>query len=236
MAHRRENNIKTLDTIDTMNITDTTDTRHKGHKYSFCSHEESTKLRVATPLASGLAALSASQSTLRENFSSQVNPAKLEITYLSANLKQPTSGRRQLNVDFRTTTTPSGQFNKIVFNLTDRMREFTANLPQEWRDLDCYTAAQELFVMSDSAREEKWIGKGRKRNKWQKGKTPTKKIKKNLVCVLEQHKQCYTAFLWIEQCFLELQLVPVDNKLYPFRADYKNDPTPIHYEEEGGWL
>lgn len=225
----RENNIRTLDTIDTM-IPDTKNIRTSDTN-SISRPPAAVNVLAATPSSSGKAV----QGALEENDSSQVKlPPK--IVYACASLKDPRGNRRTLNLDFRLDTSPSGKFNKLVFNLSDRSREFLHNVPEDWHQLNAYVEPREKFVMSDCASGKKWIGKGRIRSSWVQGKTPDKKIKKSTAAVLEETRDGYVAHIWIEHFYLELALKPSNNKHYPFKSELIDDPTTQKWDDEGGWV
>lgn len=225
----RENNIRTLDTIDTM-ISDTKNIR-KLDINSISRPPAAVNVLAATPSSSGQVI----EGVLEENDSSQVVlPPK--IVYACASLKDPKGNRRTLNLDFRLDTSPSGKFNKLVFNLSDRSREFLHNVPKEWHNLPVYTNAKEKFVDSDSPLGKKWMGKGRIRSSWVDGKTPDKKMKKNTAAVLEETRDGYLAHVWIEQFYLELPLKASNNKYYPFKSELIDDPNTQKWDDEGGWV
>ena len=229
----RENNIRTLNTIDTM-IIDTKNTRTSDNS------------SISRPLAAvnGLATSSSSSGqniigdvvAFKENDSSQVCTAPSKIVYACASLKTPNGNRRTLNVDFRLDTSPAGKFNKIVFNLSDRHREFFKNIDDEWKTLPAYEQAWEYYHTLDVKKEMKWIGKGRLRGKFQQGKTPDKKIKKSVTCVLEQTQSGYIAHIWIEKFHLDLELRQSTNAQYPFKSEMIDDNTTMKYDDEGGWV
>lgn len=229
----RENNIRTLDTIDTM-ILDTKNTRISDT--NSISRPEAAANGMATSSSSSGRDIIDSVVAFEENDSSQVQLPATKIVYACASLKKPNGNRRTLNIDFRLDTSPIGKFNKIVFNLTDRYREFYNNIPDEWRSLTAYESAWEYYHTLDTKKEMKWIGKGRLRGAFQQGKTPDKKIKKSVTCVLEQTQYGYQAKVWIEHFYLDLELRESTNKQYPFKSEMINDNTTIKYDDEGGWV
>lgn len=239
-----ECNIKTLNTMDTINTK-----HHKIKNYETSSvfapdvvDVNDAKHSHLTSSSVGLASLSSSPcsdavalSQKEEKFISKDCPAQLEITYLSVSLKKITTDRRTLNVDFRTSSTPSGVFNKLVFNLTDRYREFFSNIPEEyhcdWEYQECWEHYHSLTI------KEKWIGKGRPRGKFTKtGKHVNQKIKFGLSACLEQTKDGYLATLWIEGIHKQVLLSPTTNKEYPFKYDSKTIFEKTEYLPRGGWL
>jgi hypothetical protein len=222
----RENNIRTLDTIDTM-IPDTKNIRTSDNS---CISRPSAAANILTT-----SSISSGQA-IEENDSSQVLAGPPKIVYAAASLKAPTGNRRTLNLDFRLNTTPSGKFNKLVFNLSDRSREFLNNVPDEWHPLPAYTEPKEVYAMSDAGTNKKWIGKGRLRGRWQEGKTPDKKIKKSTAAVLEEVKDGYVAHVWVDDFRLELTLRSSPNRQYPFKSEMIDDPSTQKYDDEGGWL
>jgi hypothetical protein len=146
-----------------------------------------------------------------------VSPAP-EIVYLSASLKAPKTQRRTLNVDFRLSTSPPGYFNKLVFSLShsSRQREFFSNILEykdEWEYQETYAKFATILG------KEKWLGKGRPRDKFVKGQITRSKIELGSACVLELKQGQYVAHLYIDGLYKELNLAPVENEQYPFRYD-----------------
>ena len=229
----RENNIRTLDTIDTM-IPDTKNTRISDN--SSISRPSAAVNGLATSSSSSGQNIIGDVVALEENDSSQVNPAPSKIVYACASLKAPNGNRRTLNVDFRLNTSEAGKFNKIVFNLSDRHREFFKNIEDDWRTLPAYEQAWEYYHTLNVKKEMKWIGKGRLRGRFQEGKTPEKKIKKSVTCVLEQTQSGYLAHIWIEKFHLDLELRASNNIQYPFKSEMIDDNTTMKYDDEGGWV
>jgi hypothetical protein len=229
----RENNIRTLDTIDTK-ILDTKNTRTSDIN-SISRPSAAANGMSASPCFPGQDILG-DVVALEENASSQVVARPGKIIYACASLKNPSGNRRSLNLDFRLDTTASNKFNKVVFNLTDRHREFFNNVPEDWHQLPAYEQAWEFYHTLSCKKENKWIGKGRLRGKFVEGKTPDKKIKKSVTCVLEQTTQGYIANIWIEHFHLELELRASGNKHYPFKSEMIDDNASVKYDDEGGWL
>lgn len=235
----RECNIKTLNTIDTI------DTKHyKTKNYETSSAFARDDVTHANPAATetsssfGLASLSAPEvlTPLEGTVSHSVSAAP-EITYLSASLKNFKTERRTLNIDFRMTTTPGGQFNKLVFSLVDksRSREFLANLPSANHNDWEYQEALEQFVMSQH--KDKWIGKGRARGVFTKaGKHVNQKVKIGTSATLELTPHGYRANIWIDGVHQQFLLSPVDNARYPFRYDSGSTMEKVEYVARGGWL
>jgi hypothetical protein len=234
---KSECNIKTLNTIDIIDI------KHcKTKNYDISSAFASDQVVIdakqlpTTPSAPvGIAPLS--EQPRGPELCSAVNPGAVlmppEITYMSASLKASKSTRRTLNVDFRLSTSPGGKFNKIVFNLTDRYREFFSNVPEERRKDWEYQEAHDYYHgLVDTV---KWIGKGRPRGKFAKGHHINQKIKFGLACVLEIKKNKPIANIWIEGLHYCLELEAVDNAAYPFRYDSKTSLETTEYLPRGGW-
>jgi hypothetical protein len=209
----RECNIKTLNTIDTM--TSNTITLNTKHQHTFA--QESVMLADTSLPSSGLASLSAPQVALEENGSSQVLDPPAEITYISASLKVAKTTRRTLNMDFRLSSTPAGEFNKLVFNLTDRHREFFANIPVEHHNDWEYQSAWEHY--HSQSPDAKWIGKGRPRTKFNKSGFANAAIELGLAAVLEQQGKKLIANVWIDGIHRSFELKEVVNERYPYRYD-----------------
>lgn len=223
----RECNIKTLDTIDTKTLLKL----KTKHQHTFA--QESVMMAATSSPSDGLASLSASQKSLEENDSSQVLDPQPKITYLSASLKTPKTSRRTLNVDFRLSTTPGGDFNKLIFSLSDRRREFLANVPEAHHNDWEYASALEYYY--SSSYDKLWIGKGRMRGKFIAGKHQNSKVKLGLACVLEETKKGYLVNIWIEGLHKEFELTEVQNKNYPFRYDSGASLETIEVLPRGGW-
>jgi hypothetical protein len=208
----RECNIKTLNTIDTVTLnTKTLDIKHQ-HTFA----QESVML-AGTSCSSSGQAISASIGALEENDSSQMAARPPEITYISASLKATKTTRRTLNMDFRLSTTPVGQFNKLVFNLTDRHREFFANIPCEYHDEWEYQQAWEYY--HTQVADNKWIGKGRPRTKFNKSGFANAAIELGLAAVLEQQAKKIIVNVWINGIHRSFELKQVANERYPYRYD-----------------
>jgi hypothetical protein len=164
----------------------------------------------------------------------QENSAPPKITYLSASMKKPESATRTVNVDFRLESTAVGQFNKIVFSLSDRYREFFANIDDAHKEDWCYQQAWEYY--HSLTIKERWIGKGRRRGVYKKGRHKNQKIKFGLSAVLELRRDVYVANVWISGNHFEFEFSPTENARYPFRYDSKTTFDHTEYEEDGGWL
>jgi hypothetical protein len=231
-AKQSECNIKTLNTIDTI---DTKNYKTKNYEISSVFANGGKQLPSSTSSPIGLVpeelegVIPPTEETVGLNVS-----AAPEITYLSASLKATKAQTRTLNIDFRLSTTPAGKFNKLVFSLTNRYRDFFANLPeathQDWE----YQQAWEQYHSSSVT--NKWLGKGRARGKYSKGKHINQKIKFGLSCVLEQKNGIYIANLWIEGLHKEIELSPVENAEFPYRYDSKTTLEKVEYIARGGWL
>lgn len=223
---KSEYDIKTLDTIDTKNYK----TKNYEISNSFANGVNSSNSSSMIPFGEGLSADSES------GVSPPNQTPAFEIAYLSASLKHPTTLRRSLNVDFRLSTTPAGQFNKLVFSLThgSRQREFFSNIEDEHRDEWEYQEAYAKFAMINH--KDKWIGKGRPRDKFVKNRVIRSSIKLGTACVLELNQGIYTAHLYIEGIYTEAILSPVPNTQYPFRYDSGPAYQKPQVIARGGWL
>jgi len=226
MREGRECNIKTLNTIDTKTLK----TLKTKHQHTFA--QEGVALNENEMYAGRTSSFSSGQ-TSKENDSSLVELRPPEITYISASLKAPKTTRRTLNVDFRLGTTPGGNFNKLVFSLSDRRREFLSNIPQQHHNDWEYTEALAYYYSSTNTNI--WIGKGRVRGKFVKGNHINSKIKLGLSCVLEQTSKGYLANVWIDSIHKDFELMPVDNQSYPFRYDSGASLEKIEVLPRGGW-
>jgi hypothetical protein len=227
---KSECNIKTLNTIDTINIKN-----YNTKNYDISSAFADGNAIAEKPLPNST---SCSLGQEKEEHSSLVNPGSEisapEIAYLSASLKAPKTLTRTLNVDFRLSTSPSGKFNKIVYSLTNRYREFFANIPEEHHGDWEYQQAWEYY--HGLVDKNKWIGKGRPRGRFNKGVHVNQKIKFGLACVLELRKDIYIANVWIEGNHYAIELSPTANTSYPFRYDSKTVLSTTEYLPRGGWL
>lgn len=235
-ADESECNIKTLNTIDTIDIKHY-NTKNYDNSSAFASDYVSDVKMLPLMPSSSLGIASLLKQPTEEELCSQVNPGAVltppNITYISASLKASKTTRRTLNIDFRLSTSPGGKFNKIVFNLTDRYREFFNNIPDEHRNDWEYQEAYEYYHgLVDTV---KWIGKGRPRGKFAKGQHINQKIKFGLACVLEMKKNKPIANVWIEGLHFEFELTATDNPAYPFRYDSKTSMETTEYLPRGGW-
>lgn len=229
---KSECNIKTLNTIDTI---DTKNYKTKNYDTSsvfapgVCDAQDGVKHNFQLPKAIPFG-------QKEEEHCSQENSGPPQITYISVSLKNPNTERRQLNVDFRTANTPAGVFNKLVFNLTNRHREFFSNIPEEvhndWEYQQCWEHYHGLTT------KNRWLGKGRPRGKFTKtGRHVNQKIKFGLSAVLEECKEGgYLADFWIDGVHKQVFLSPVANKNYPYRYDSKTTLEKTEYLPRGGWL
>lgn len=229
--NKSECNIKTLDTIDTKNQkTKNYETSSVFAPGVFDAKDDAKHSQVIPQLPLAVASLQEERSS-QDNSVTKKPP---DITYLSASLKAPRTATRTLNVDFRLGTSASGNFNKILFSLTDRYRDFFPNIDESRRNDWCYQQAWEYY--HSLTVKEKWIAKGRRRGKFIKGNHVNQKIKFGLSAVLELRRGVYVANVWIEGNHFEFELSPVDNVVYPFRYDSKTTLDVTEYEDEGGWL
>ena len=164
------------------------------------------------------------------------------IHYLSASIKKnakETTRTKTVNVDFRLENSTNTNFNKITFSLTDRRRDFLNNIPYEWYMDFEYEQAQLHYdeILKNLPSDQKWIGKGRERPQYRKGKFVNTELKQGLTAVMsyDHNQDCYNLWLWIEGFRYELRLIRVDNEWYPYRTD--NVLTEkITYKPRGGWL
>jgi hypothetical protein len=208
-SRKSEYNIKTLNTIDTI------DTKHYDISSVFA---DAGKALPSSTSSSSFGSLPEGVPPAEETVGLLVASVP-EITYLSASLKAPKTLRRTLNIDFRLATTPAGYFNKFVFSLahSSRQREFFSNIPEEYRNEWEYQEAYGKFATILS--KDKWLGKGRPRDKFIKGQITRSKIELGSSCVLELKQSQYIVHLWLDGVYKELVLNPVDNQQYPFRYD-----------------
>ena len=158
-----------------------------------------------------------------------------DITYVKGSLKLPANTRRSVNIDMRLTQSGHNHFNRLVFDLTTRLWEFTANLPDDCRDHESYMNALEKYQMITAISDPKkcWIGKGRLRGKWSTARTRTA-IKPGCVMVLQLINQHYRLWCQIEQAQFELELTAAATQLYPYQGDLilqKNKKS----DTWGGW-
>ena len=211
-ANQSEYNIKTLNTIDTI------DTKNYEISSVFANAGKSLPSSTSSPIGPVPEELEEVIPPTEETAGLFVASVP-EITYLSASLKAPKALRRTLNIDFRLSTTPPGQFNKFVFSLahSSRQREFFSNIPEEYRSEWEYAETYAKFAMLPG--KEKWLGKGRPRDKYVKGQVRRSTLELGSACALELKQGQYIAHLYIEGMYKELVLDPVDNLQYPFRYD-----------------
>ena len=144
-----------------------------------------------------------------------------QISYVKASLRDAKSTRRAVNVDMRLHHTTHNQFNRLVFNLTPRLWEFTANLPITVASHESYSNAQSKFLEWSAQIQPHrcWLGKGRARGKWKtKGghRTP---IKPGCVMVLRQRHLEYDVWMQLEKAQLEFTLLPTSMERYPYQGD-----------------
>jgi len=229
---KSECNIKTLNTIDTID-TKHYKTKHYDTSSVFASGGKQLPSSTSSPNGSVPEELEVAIGPTEETVGLLVAPVP-EITYLSASLKATKTQSRTLNVDFRLSTTPPGKFNKLVFSLTNRYRDFFANLPEQVHtDWEYQEAWQHYHGLVDRI---KWIGKGRARGKFTRGKHINQKIKFGLSATLELKNNVYIVNLWIEGLHKEFELTPVENTAYPYRYDSKTTLEQVEYISRGGWL
>ena len=219
---KSEYDIKTLDTIDTKN-------------YKIKNYDNSNSFANGVN-SSNLSSIISFGQDQESGVSPPVQTGPLGITYLSASLKAFTTDRRTLNVDFRLSTTPAGHFNKLVFSLahSSRQREFFSNIDDKYKDEWEYQEAYAKFAMITG--KEKWIGKGRPRDKYVKNRVIRSSIKLGTSCVLEINQDNLIAHLYIEGVYHEARLNPVANKQYPFRYDSGPAYEKPQIIARGGWL
>lgn len=215
----RECNIKTLNTINTIDTIDTKNYKTKNYEISsvfapgVCDAKDGIKHSQSIPQ------LPMAVASLQEERSSQEDSGAVEFSYMSASVKAPRTERRTLNLDFRLSTSPAGHFNKLSFFMahSDRSREFFSNIPKEHHQEWEYQEAYEYFVLSNH--KQKWIGKGKPRGKYIKGKYINSKIEIGNAAVLELTPQGYVANLWLDGHHKVINLSQVDNQQFPYRYD-----------------
>lgn len=209
---KSEYNIKTLNTIDTIDI------KHYETSSVFADAEKPLPTSPPAPYGSLPEGVEEVIPSTEETVGLNVSAAP-EITYLSASLKAPKTNRRTLNIDFRLATTPHGTFNKLVFSLvhSSRQREFFSNIPEQHKNEWEYEHTYGHFATISG--KDKWLGKGRPRDKYIKGQVRRSTLELGSACVLELKQGQYIAHLYIEGIYKELVLNPVDNEQYPFRYD-----------------
>jgi hypothetical protein len=210
--NKSEYNIKTLNTIDTIDT--------KNYEISSVFAHGVKQLPSSTSSLIGLVPEELKEVVVPTEQTVGLNvSAAPEITYLSASLKASKTIRRTLNVDFRLSTTPPGTFNKLVFSLahSSRQREFFSNIPEQYRNEWEYEETYAKFSMILG--KDKWLGKGRPRDKFIKGQVRRSTLELGSACVLEIKQGQNIVHLYIEGMYKELILSPVDNQQYPFRYD-----------------
>ena len=191
------------------------------------------KFAQESVMADALTSSSSSGKADEENDSSQVNPRPPKIVYMSVSLMATKTTRQRINVDFRLDTTPANEFNKLVFSLTDRKREFLDNVPQQYHNDWEYQQALEHWVMSTT--DERWIGKGRPRRTFQAGQKYQSKLQLGLSCVMEKTRQGYAVNLWIEGTHHQCELAKTGNSMYPYRYSSDDALTAPDILPRGGW-
>lgn len=83
-----------------------------------------------------------------------------------------------MNVDLRLNSTPPNTFNRFVFNLSDRGRDFKRGIKDkfvDWESDPSYSRCDDYFLSLKDAGNLVWIGKGRERGIYKAGcsaKTP----------------------------------------------------------------
>jgi hypothetical protein len=153
-----------------------------------------------------------------------------DIQYIAVSLKTQTKEERiEVNVDFKLQN--STTFNKLIFNLVgwNRRREFFTNI-QEIADWYGYQEAYKQQTKLD------FIGKGRPRNKQQKGSRQRSPIREETAMLISAEKQLI-CHLWIEDAYFTL---PFENwsdakNIFCAKAEYVNNPGSKRIKR-GGWL
>ena len=157
-----------------------------------------------------------------------------EIRYACASLLASENvERKTLNLDF--IIGESTQFNRITFALTQRGREYLANIPLEEKlNWPHHNTVYELW--KDQRGGVRWIGKANVRQKFIPGK-----IKKTFriertggILSFDQHANAYLFRCWIDDWHLEIILTETNVKQFAYKGEFRNDT--IETSVKGKWV
>jgi hypothetical protein len=143
----------------------------------------------------------------------------IQVKYARASLSNPKSDqRRQLNLDF--ILEGSTNLNKVTFKLTNRHREYLANIDAielaQWpKHNDIVQQAVDMRTTHPT-----WIGKGNKRVTYQKGITPPPERLLNTGAILIQAEDKYVLHAQIEDWLFDIALLPSEIARYAYIGEF----------------
>lgn len=140
--------------------------------------------------------------------------------------------RKSINLDF--SVDDSNKFNKIVFPLTSRSREYLANIPLEEK-LEWAIHAQ-LPQLHKDHNGPSWIGKAQTRQIFIPGKIKKshRLEKTGAILTYNETNQNFNLKCWIEDWHIEITLYPSGNIRFPFKGEYRRPEEKLSVK--GDWV
>jgi hypothetical protein len=156
------------------------------------------------------------------------------IRYACASLvASENSERKTINVDF--VIDESVKFNKITFPLTQRGREYLANIPLEEK-LSWIHHEQIHELWKEHKKSVRWIGKANKRQTFVPGKIKkTFRIERTGAFLLYNPDiDAFDLECRIDNWIFKITLTPTGNPRFPYKGEYRaeSDNTAV----KGDWL
>ena len=156
------------------------------------------------------------------------------IRYACASLvASDNSERKTVNLDF--IVGDSIKFNKITFPLTQRGREYLANIPLEeklsWTN---HILIHDLW--KENKKSIRWVGKANKRQQYIPGKIKkTHRIERTgALLIYNQDIDVFDLQCWIDDWNFEIRLGQTGNPRFPYKGEYRSEPEEIAVK--GEWL
>lgn len=157
----------------------------------------------------------------------------IKIAYACASVRAHTSAeRRTVNLDFK--LEGSSQFNKLVFKLTTRHREYMANIVGEADEH--WPRHQHLIDTAKDLRQTQqiWIGKAQPRQQWRKGApSQTPRMQCTGAFLVNEPSPGFVAY--IEDWEISIPLEISDNPYYSLKGEWRN-PEVAPVSVRGQWV
>ena len=158
-----------------------------------------------------------------------------QIKYAKASLAKTTNKeRRRVNLDF--IIEGSSKINKVVFKLTDRLREYPLTIPEQelidWPNhYQIMNWARELRADSQIC----WIGKGAMKQTFIQGGKPVNVRFQQTGALLVKEDLNYKLLAMIDNWEINILLEPSAIENYPFIGEFKGFDITAVKSVRGNW-
>lgn len=141
--------------------------------------------------------------------------------------------RKTVNLDF--VIGDSIKFNKITFPLTQRGREYLANIPLEEK-LSWTNHGLIHDLWKEHKTDIRWVGKANQRKQFTPGKIKkTHRIERTGALMLyNQSADRFDFKCWIDDWHFEIALLPTGNPQFPYKGEFRTEVE--EKSVKGQWL